>query len=446
MHKKSLIIGINNYRHFSALENCINDAEDMHAFLSENGFDSTLLRDSTQAELIKAIAEFKRSISENTVSLIFFSGHGLQDEKYNYLVASDTEIRILEDIKYNCILADDLLIGNTKTNLHLIVLDACRNNPFYSGIKSGSIGLLKMNAPAGTLIAFSTSPHSTSIERAGERNGVYTRWLLKNMQTPNLPAELVFKNTRNDVMKDTSEKQIPWEESSLYGDHFSFIRTEEETISKLVIDHLLEARTILLPELLPFLNTSTFASASLEELIFILTLLKISFSNEQEGVSSRTMDEDYFDHIMIDNFYPIFQERLIYEDTSTEPFEIEIFDRIAIAKDVNFGYNWLDAPDESFPQIVANYIKFDEKDGILCFYLSPQNDEHLLKPALFTITGNQIDFFNYAIIKGAKVNEIIDCYFKIREPFEKKSPDLESYFTIEEIDEEGFEKLFKRKK
>src|SRR5687768_7358632 len=103
MHKKSLIIGINNYKHFSVLDNCINDAEDMHSFLEKNGFESKLVTDASQADLIKEITEFKESIVEYTVSLIYFSGHGLQDEKYNYLVTSDSEVRITADIKYNCI-------------------------------------------------------------------------------------------------------------------------------------------------------------------------------------------------------------------------------------------------------------------------------------------------------------------------------------------------------
>ncbi|WP_415060741.1 caspase family protein [Flavobacterium sp.] len=446
MQKKSLIIGINHYQHFSSLDNCVNDAEDIHSFLINIGFDSTQLLNPSQAELIKAVSEFKNSITENTISLIFFSGHGLQDERYNYLVASDSEVRIIEDIKYNCFLADDLLIETSKNNLHMVILDACRNNPFYTGTKSTSIGLVKMAAPAGTLIAFSTSPNSISIERNNERNGVFTKFLLKNMKTPNLPVELVFKNTRSDVMKDTSEKQIPWEESSLFGNHFYFIETEEDSIDKLFINHLLEGKTILLPELRHFLKNAVLETESLERLIIILTLVKISFSNEQEGISNRTVDEDYFSEILIDEYYPKLQERLIKEDEASEPFGIKIFNKIKIVKNINFGYNFLNSPDESFPQMMVNYIKMDDKDGILCFYLSASNNEYFLKPVILSINQKSIEVFNYSVIKGDKVNEILDFYFNLRKPFEKAIQNLEDVFKVTEIDEEEFNKMFKSKK
>ncbi|CAN5585618.1 hypothetical protein BH10BAC2_BH10BAC2_11230 [soil metagenome] len=447
MQKKSLIIGINNYKHFSVLENCINDAEDMHAFLQAIKFESTLLVDPTRADLIEALKQFKESISDDTVSIIFFSGHGLQDEKYNFLVASDSEVRFIEDIKYNCILADDLLIKTSKKNLHLVILDACRNNPFYSGNKSASIGLLKMNAPAGTLIAFSTSPNSTSIERPGERNGVYTKYLLKNMQAANLPAELVFKNTRNDVMLDTLERQIPWEESSLFGDHFSFIEVHEQTIEHFAIDHLSKNVSITLPELMSFFKVSIFETEKLERLILILILIKISFSNEQEGVTSRTVDEDYFNDILFDQFYPKFEERLFKDDSATDVFDIDILSRLTIVNDVNFGYNSLEGPDETFSQIVMNYVKLDDEDGVLCFYLFTKNNEHYLKPIIVTIDKSKIKLRSYTIINGDKVNEITDVYFKMRLPFEKEVPKLDNFFTTttEEWTEEEFEKFFKSK-
>ncbi|MCW2120387.1 caspase family protein [Flavobacterium sp. 7A] len=435
MHKKSLVIGINKYLHFSALENCINDAEDIHNFLKENGFDSTLLKDSSHSDLIKAIKNFKSSISENTVSVIFYSGHGLQDDKFNYLVASDSEVRFVEDIKYNCVLADDLLIRNSKTNLHLLILDACRNNPFYSGLKNSSIGLLKMNAPAGTLIAFSTSPNSSSIERVGERNGVYTKYLLKNMQTPNLPAELVFKNTRSDVIKDTNEKQIPWEESSLFGEDFSFVKIKQERIEDFIIQLLSSNKQISLPELMPFFTSNIFDSVSIEKLILTLLLIKISFSNEQENLSSKTVDEDYFNEILIDKYYPKFQERIISEDKSSEIFDVELFDKITIEKNVNFGFNILELPEDSFPQLVMNFIKFNGKEGILCFYISVIENQHFLKPIIITLNENDIEIYNFKVINGNRVTEITNHYFKLREPFEKEVPNFQNYFDIIEIDE-----------
>jgi uncharacterized caspase-like protein len=148
MNRKSLVIGINKYDHFSELDNAANDAEDMHVFLKGCGFESTLLINSNQKELIAAIQAFKNTISDNTVSLIFFSGHGLQDDKHNFMVATDSQVKSLEDIKYQCVHVDDLLVEYTKSNLHFIILDACRNNPFYKGHKGMSVGLLYLLRPS----------------------------------------------------------------------------------------------------------------------------------------------------------------------------------------------------------------------------------------------------------------------------------------------------------
>jgi hypothetical protein len=121
--------------------------------------------------------------------------------------------------------------------------------------------------------------------------------------------------------------------------------------------------------------------------------------------------------------------------------------KITLVKDVNFGFNWLDEPDESYSQIVMNYVKFANEEGILCFYLFTKNDEHYLKPIIITLEQDKIKYYNYAIITGDKVKEIADVYFNMRQPFEKEVPNIGSLFatkiTTEEITEEEFKKLFK---
>lgn len=441
MHKKSLIIGISHYKHFSVLGNCINDAEDMHAFLEKVGFKSTLLRDPTQADLIEAITQFKESITENTISVIFFAGHGLQDDKHNFLVASDSEVKSTMDIKYNCVHADDLFIAKSKTNLHLIILDACRNNPFNDGTRGLTVGLSKMHAPAGTLIAFSTSPNTASLERPGERNGIYTKHLLENIQTPNLPVELVFKNTRNDVIDDTKERQVPWEESSLYGEHFSFITTKQKSIESFVAEVIETERKIGLVELVPFLNTSNFRDLPVEQLLMILVQVRISFSMEEEGEHSRTIDSDYLDDLLFTTYFPQFDARLFKEDKATELFSVDILNQISIEKGRNFGYNFLNTPDESFSQFIMNVVKFKGENSLLIFYLSVKDDQHILKPAIITSKNGNLTLHNYALVIGDKVNEIVEPYLKMREPFEKERSDITGFFGLGEIDDEEFNKF-----
>ncbi|PPK92524.1 caspase domain-containing protein [Nonlabens xylanidelens] len=226
MKKEALVIGINKYLSLDILDKCENDAEDVSEFLKKCGFNTEVLLNPTQKDIIKSLANYKKEISKDTISIIYFSGHGLQMEGDNFIVPSDANVSITEEIPYLCINASDLLldIDIQSEIMHLIILDACRNNPFKSGIKGISGGLARMVAPMGTLIAFATSPNMTSIERKEDRNGIYTKHLLSNLKTPNIPLERVFKNTRTNVLQDTNGKQVPWEESSLHGEDFYFIK------------------------------------------------------------------------------------------------------------------------------------------------------------------------------------------------------------------------------
>ncbi|THV56798.1 caspase family protein [Flagellimonas alvinocaridis] len=424
MNKKALVIGINNYSHAPGLDNCISDAMDMHKFLGSNGFECKTVLDPSQSELIKEIADFKRTITEETVSVIYFSGHGLQDDKHNYLVASDSEIRQVEDIKYNCIHADDLLIDTSGENLHFLILDACRNNPFGLGKKGISMGLSKMNAPAGTLIAFSTSPNSTSIERKSERNGIYTKHLIESLNIPNIAAELAFKYTRNAVMDDTSKKQIPWEESSLYGKDFSFVVKEIQfpEVEDILVQWVEDKKEIILPQLLQILEEPFFSSMPLGKLQLILTLVQICITKEQQNLTKKTIDEDYILGKMVDEYLPKFYERLLAEDLESEIVDFNILKKINIQNEINYGFNWMEDPDESFPQIIANEIEFDGDIGILSCFLSIKDKEHFLKP-LIIIKGQPISYLDNSIMEGEPVEQFLKSYFEIRKPFEEEPPE-----------------------
>jgi hypothetical protein len=108
-------------------------------------------------------------------------------------------------------------MDSAKNGLNIVILDACRNNPFERGFRSLQAGLAQMDAPTGTFIAFATAPGSVAADGSGP-NGVYTKHLLAEMPTPGQPIEQVFKQVRNGVMKETGGRQIPWESSSLRGE------------------------------------------------------------------------------------------------------------------------------------------------------------------------------------------------------------------------------------
>lgn len=226
MNKIALVIGIKEYDHIPSLWNTENDASDISDYLHEAGFKTTILRNPSQRELIESLTKFKSEIIDDTVSIIYYAGHGLQLEGENFLVPKDAQITITEEIPYFCVQASDCLPKNVEllNNIHILILDACRNNPFKTGLRSHHIGLAKMTAPMGTLIAFATSPGNASMEKETDRNGIYTLNLLTHLKTPNLSLERIFKNTRTDVIASTNGKQVPWEESSLHGEDFFFIK------------------------------------------------------------------------------------------------------------------------------------------------------------------------------------------------------------------------------
>ena len=108
---------------------------------------------------------------------------------------------------------------DAENDLNIVVLDACRDNPFSRSFRSSERGLAKMDAPKGSLIACATAPGSVAADGTG-KNGIYTKYLLKHMKTPDLTIERVLKMVRIDVMDETGDKQVPWESSSLRGDFY----------------------------------------------------------------------------------------------------------------------------------------------------------------------------------------------------------------------------------
>lgn len=168
----------------------------------------------------KALTEFGRQIKEGTVALFFYAGHGMQVRGKNYLLPVDARIQIENDVGTEAMDVDFLLDKLNQARLSLVILDACRNNPFERRFRSGSgAGLAHMSAPTGTLIAYSTAPGKVASDGEG-RNGLYTGELLKAMSTPEIQVEDVFKRVRSNVVKLSGEAQTPWEASSLTGNFY----------------------------------------------------------------------------------------------------------------------------------------------------------------------------------------------------------------------------------
>jgi hypothetical protein len=172
--------------------------------------------------MVRAIRLFGEQLSKGGVGLFYFAGHGLQVKGRNYLVPVNADIAHEEEIEFNAVDVNLVLakMDAAKNGLNIVILDACRNNPFARSFRSMQTGLAQMDAPTGTFIAFATAPGSVAADGTGE-HGVYTKYLLEEMTRPGIPIEQLFKQVRNGVMRETANRQIPWESSSLRGD-FAF--------------------------------------------------------------------------------------------------------------------------------------------------------------------------------------------------------------------------------
>jgi len=216
----ALVIGNSAYKS-APLKNPANDARDMAAALQRLGFDVALLLDAGQKQMDAAVREFGLKLRQGGAGLFYYAGHGLQVGGENYLVPVDAQIQTESDVRYTCLPAG-LVLGkmeDARNDLNIIILDACRNNPFARNFRSAEQGLAKMDAPTGSLISYATAPGSVASDGQG-RNGLFTQHLLKNMATPGLPITDVFMRVRQSVVAETKRQQVPWEASSLIGQFY----------------------------------------------------------------------------------------------------------------------------------------------------------------------------------------------------------------------------------
>ncbi len=219
----ALVIGNSAYTD-SPLANPANDARLMSAALATLGFVVIERLDGGQKEMKLAIKDYGNRLEaagHDAVGLFFYAGHGLQVDGENYLIPIDALIEDPEDADINGVAASNLLktIGRAGNGLNIIILDACRNNPFVRRFRSQQRGLALMSAPTGTLIAYSTAPGEVAADGDGA-NSPYTAALARGLGRPGMPIELMFKGVRDDVLRATQGRQTPWEASSLTGRDF----------------------------------------------------------------------------------------------------------------------------------------------------------------------------------------------------------------------------------
>ncbi len=224
----ALVIGNSNYpKNIGVLKNPVNDASDMAQELRNSNFVVDLLTNATYGQMRAAMLRFKEKVDasdpENTVALFYYAGHGLRNEEENFLVPIDASIEFEDDIARYCFPVQRMVLSNmerSNSRMNIVILDACRNNPFPSLTRSlGEQGLGEMKRARGSFIAYATAPGSVAADGSG-RNGLYTQELLKAMKKPGLTIERVFKDVRANVLRLSGDKQNTWDSSNITGEFY----------------------------------------------------------------------------------------------------------------------------------------------------------------------------------------------------------------------------------
>lgn len=218
----ALVIGNAAYVNIPALGNSTNDARSMATILRKLGFQVVEVVDGSKAQMEKAVENMQDLLKgKQAVAMLYYAGHGLQLDWHNYMVPVDVKLAQASDVPKQTIDIETVITSFKKatTRMNIIVLDACRDNPF-AGKASGK-GLAQLDAPVGTFLAFATAPGNVAEDGDVESgNGLFTQYLLKELQKP-ARIEDVFKRVRLQVRQKSQGRQIPWDSSSLEDD-FSF--------------------------------------------------------------------------------------------------------------------------------------------------------------------------------------------------------------------------------
>jgi hypothetical protein len=240
----ALIIGNNAYNPKTAkkLRNAVHDAEDVNERLKRFGFTTQLVTNATYQRMDRALKSFQKHLPDAEVALVFFAGHGLQIERENFLIGTDSDLHDPIAAKHSSLSLDRVLAtleaGSNATNI--IMLDCCRDDPYtVRWVRSSAKkGLAPVYVPRGSLLAYSTSPGQFAEDGTG-RNGEYTAALLQHVDAVDCSIEVMLKRVRNTLSAATEGRQVSWEHTSLAGE-FYFNRSIGMTVDRYGVTALRE--------------------------------------------------------------------------------------------------------------------------------------------------------------------------------------------------------------
>ncbi|HUX96786.1 MAG TPA: caspase family protein [Bacteroidales bacterium] len=216
----ALVFGNSVYRNNTTLKNPVNDANLMEGTLKELGFDVIKRLNAGKDEMEEAVREFTEKLPDYSVALFYYAGHGVQVDGRNYLIPIDALLEKPTDCKFDAMAVNFIVdeFERYPDNTNIVILDACRNNPYANWARGGDAGFRAMNFSSGTIIAFATSEGATAADGRGY-NGLFTEELVKQMAVPQSILN-VFMNTRVQVRKLSNNQQVPTEWNKLNGDFF----------------------------------------------------------------------------------------------------------------------------------------------------------------------------------------------------------------------------------
>jgi hypothetical protein len=231
----ALVVGNNAYPQ-SPLNNAINDARAVGELLGSAGFTVDLRIDAKLEELAKAVEAFGASLARSETKLAFFyyAGHGTQVDWRNFLVPVDANVASAAELASRCFDLGVLLgqMSKSRDKVFVVILDACRDNPFGTAFRPASRGLSPFDAPAGTVLAFSTAPGAVASDGPG-KHGLYSESLVRELAVRGVRIEDAFKRVRLNVRVASQGQQIPWESTSLESDVFLFPEAKKLSESEL---------------------------------------------------------------------------------------------------------------------------------------------------------------------------------------------------------------------
>ena len=219
--RAALVIGNAAYAHVPALANPLNDAADVGAALARLGFAVTRLDNTGHAQLRQGLLDFQRAASASEVAVVFYAGHGIEVDGRNFLVPVDARLASDQDVEFEAIpLALVSRAVSRASGLRLVVLDACRENPFAVSMQRAGAtrsigrGLARVEPSGETLVAYAAKEGTVAADGEG-RNSPYSAALLRHLEEPGLEVGLMFRRVRDAVLRSTGGRQEPFVYGSL---------------------------------------------------------------------------------------------------------------------------------------------------------------------------------------------------------------------------------------